>query len=356
VKKHCTAILIALCAAASLAAQTDTSALTDVLLNVNTYSSLFLSRITGLINGKYVRVANDDDCKKIGSLGGNETFIDTPLEIALLSACAGVVDVRPVEASTMLGNPRQADLKLGAAVYQEMQMLRFLGNTDAVGRHEGILTFITDRGNVSRAEIEKYLKDGIAEVVNAEFNSVSGFMIDGNYNAVLTRNPQNEQYELSYEGVGHITKKITAASLPALSSAMSSSGDFSATAFNTVRDNAALIPTVSQAGKTGNVEPRVLVTESLTAFFTARTPQEMTEALKIIEGICVIRLYPLKYSGQQEKDKAIAAEDAIYAALGKLNPELSGIVHREANGLISAFQSNKSALENILNRAENSLR
>jgi hypothetical protein len=59
------------------------------------------------------------------------------LEIALLSTCAGVVDIRPVEAVNMLGNAKQADLKLGAAVYQEMQVLRFLGDTAAAGRHEG---------------------------------------------------------------------------------------------------------------------------------------------------------------------------------------------------------------------------
>jgi hypothetical protein len=119
-------------------------------------------------------------------LSGDIEIVDTPLEIALLSTCAGVVDVRPVEASAMLGNPRQADLKLGAAVYQEMQMLRFLGNTDAVGRHEGIIKFITDRGNVSRAEIESYYRQGIgvliAEAVNAEFNRVS-FLLEGSPNA-----------------------------------------------------------------------------------------------------------------------------------------------------------------------------
>jgi hypothetical protein len=167
VKKRCTAALLALCAAASLAAQTDTSAVS--LLNVGNYSKLFLNS-GGRIDSQYIRVAPREDTLKIAALSGNDKSLDTPLEIALLSTCAGVVDVRPVEASTMLGNPRQADLKLGAAVYQEMQMLRFLGNTDAVGRHEGILTFITDRGNVSRAEVENYLKDGIAEVVDKYYS------------------------------------------------------------------------------------------------------------------------------------------------------------------------------------------
>jgi hypothetical protein len=57
-------------------------------------------------------------------------------------------------------------------VYQEIQILRFLGNTAAVGRHEGTLKFITDRGNVSRAEIEVCYRQNIgahvATVVDEE--------------------------------------------------------------------------------------------------------------------------------------------------------------------------------------------
>jgi hypothetical protein len=61
----------------------------------------------------------------------------------------------------------------------------------------------------------------------------------------LTRNPQTGQYKLSYEGVGHVTNELpVVSSLEALSSEMSKSGDFSATAFNEVRAQAALIPAV----------------------------------------------------------------------------------------------------------------
>jgi hypothetical protein len=66
----------------------------------------------------------------------------------------------------MLGTPRQADLKLGAAVFQEIQILRFLGNTAAVGRHEGILKFITDRGCVTRAQIETFYRNSIRAYVS----------------------------------------------------------------------------------------------------------------------------------------------------------------------------------------------
>jgi hypothetical protein len=175
----------------------------------------------------------------------------------------------------------------------------------------------------------------------------------------LTYNQQNAQYTLSYEGAyttnGH--QEITKPTLDALLVEMGRrKTDFDQTGINQAHTQAALIPAVSQAGKTGNVDVNVLVTYGLTAFFTARTRQEMTEALKIIESIFVVRLYPLKHSGQQERDKVRATELAIYATLGKLNPELSGLVLGEVNSLLFAFQSNKPALENVLNRAESQVR
>jgi hypothetical protein len=66
----------------------------------------------------------------------------------------------------MLGNAKQADQKLGAAVYQEIQILRFLADTAAVNRHEAVLKFITDRGNATRAEIEAYYRNGIRRLVS----------------------------------------------------------------------------------------------------------------------------------------------------------------------------------------------
>jgi hypothetical protein len=151
-----------------------------------------------------------------------------------------------------------------------------------------MIKFISGKNGVTRAEIEGYYRQGIgaliAETVNEEFNKVS-FMIDRNYNAILTRNLQNGQYELSYEGVGNVTKKLSAASLDALSSAMSRSGDFSATASSTVRDNAKLIPAVIFDGwkKTtpSMVNPYELLTKALTDFYI--TPS--AENYKVLLGI-----------------------------------------------------------------------
>ena len=102
------------------------------------------------------------------------------------------------------GNPRQADLLLGAAVFQELQVLRFLGDTAAVNRHEEVLRFITGRGNATRTEVETFYRNGIrglvSDAVDAEFgvsnnltNSIkdkfTSFFINPNattYAAILT--------------------------------------------------------------------------------------------------------------------------------------------------------------------------
>jgi hypothetical protein len=156
-----------------------------------------------------------------------------------------VIDIRPAEADAVLpkNNPGLIDMKLGAAAYMEMQAARFLGGDSAP--HAAALHYITGRGNVTEADIRQFMAQGIAQAVDAEFNRIS-FMIDRKYNAILTRNAQN-QYILSYErpSVENDDKILPPAnSLEALSSAMSKSGDFSATAYNTVRDNATRIPAV----------------------------------------------------------------------------------------------------------------
>ena len=260
-KSALAAALLAAFAAVSLAAQEvpGTPASTGVnLLNVSDlerYIKPFLNG-NGLISRTYSRAASDEDKTRLRGLGGDPEVIDTPLEIAILSTCAGVVDVRPVmppevEAILPKNNPKQADLKLGAAVYQEMQILRFLGNTAAVGRHEGIIKFISDRGNVSRAEIDAYYRQGIgaliAETVDAEFNRI-GFTMGsptGGYNAVLTRS-SNPGYTLRYEDARNVTGEISAPTLETLLSAMSrNTAEFNQNGITRVREQAALIPAVA---------------------------------------------------------------------------------------------------------------
>jgi hypothetical protein len=100
------------------------------------------------------------------TLGGDLTDVDTPLEIALWSIAPGVAEIRPAEANRMLGTPRQADLKLGTAVFQEIQVLRFFGDTAAVSRHEAMLQFIVNPGNVTRTEVEAFYCGGIMGLIS----------------------------------------------------------------------------------------------------------------------------------------------------------------------------------------------
>ena len=146
---------------------------TDGMLNINEYSKLFLSD-GGRLDRPYLRAATDEDYDRFISLGGSATSVDTPLEIALLTICAGVAEIRPAEANRMLGNARQADQKLGAAVFQEIQVLRFLGDTAAVNRHEAVLQYITGRGNATRAEIETFYRNNIRWLVSQVVDEKAG--------------------------------------------------------------------------------------------------------------------------------------------------------------------------------------
>ena len=193
---------------------------------------------------------NPADSARFSNITGKLNVIDSYLEFALLTyySTAERAWAERGNAVLPLNNPRLVDRQLGAYVYKDLIVYRFLNDTAAVNRHEAMLQFITGRGNATRAEIETFYRNNIralvSQVVDEEFNKVS-FMIDRNYNAILIRNPQNGQYTLSYEGVGHVVKELSVASLEALSSAMRNSGDFSNTAFDTVRAQASLIPAVA---------------------------------------------------------------------------------------------------------------
>jgi hypothetical protein len=160
-----------------LVAAADGFGQTDAVLNLNRYVEYFGFQ-GGRINpnNDYVIAATRTDRRYFSVLDGSETVLDTPLEFALLSYYSQpVLNIRPAQADAILpaNNPKLADQKLGAAVFQEMQILHFLGDTAAVGRHEAVLSFITGRGNATRVEIETYYRNGIrgliAGIVDEEF-------------------------------------------------------------------------------------------------------------------------------------------------------------------------------------------
>jgi hypothetical protein len=206
-KKIIMAVVFVLVAAGVVSAQA------DGMLDLNRYAEYFGFR-NGVVNpaSEYVFTAPREERRIFSNLAEHEAQINTPLEFALLSYYSQpVLNIRPAEANAILpaNNPRLADQKLGAAVFQEMQILRFLGDTAAASRHEAVLSFITGRGNATRQEIETYYRNGIrgliAGIVDEEFNEIS-FRLDW-YNATLTRTSEN-QYILSYKDVNDAVKEL----------------------------------------------------------------------------------------------------------------------------------------------------
>ena len=127
----------------------------QAMLNIKQYAEYF-----GFTNGVIVpdddfifRAPRVERTGEISNLEGRERAVDTPLEFALFSYyAASRINIRPPEADAVLpaGNPRQADLLLGAAVLQELQVLRF----------------ITGRGNATRAEVEAFYRNGVRGLVS----------------------------------------------------------------------------------------------------------------------------------------------------------------------------------------------
>ena len=234
------------------------------MLNVNTYYQLFnIRRSADIIDSEYVWIASDNDILSFGSLNWNGRqeddtgLVDTPLEFALLTYYSQEVrNIRPAQANEILpaNNPRLVGLKLGSALYQDIQVLRFLANNNAVERDEAMLRFVCDRNRVTRAEIETFYRNNIraliSQVVDEEFNKVS-FLVENRsstHTSTLIRNPQTKQYILSYGGTytNEEIRTITANSLDALLSEMGRrTSDFDQTGINAVRAQAALIPAVA---------------------------------------------------------------------------------------------------------------
>jgi hypothetical protein len=63
--------------------------------------------------------------------------------------------------------PKQQDQQFGMHLYKNIQILRFLGNTNAIGVYEAVLQFdIIERGNVTREEVEAFYRRKIGRFVS----------------------------------------------------------------------------------------------------------------------------------------------------------------------------------------------
>ena len=149
----------------------------QTMLDLNTYYQLFsIRRSADIVESDYVWAATDNEILSYGVLNWNGRedddtgLVDTLIEFALLSYYSSAVrSIRPVQANEILpaNNPRLAGLKLGAALYQEIQILRFLANNQAVERrYEGMLRFVCDNNGVTRAEIEAFYRNNIRALVS----------------------------------------------------------------------------------------------------------------------------------------------------------------------------------------------
>jgi hypothetical protein len=154
------------------------------LLNVKTYYPLFsINRSTDIVYSDYLLEAAYEEIVFFGSLNSYNSqsevtwLVDTPLEFALLSYYSSALrEIRPVQANEILpaDNPRLAGLRLGAALYQDIQVFRFFANNQAVEKDEEMLSFVCDRNGVTRAEIETFYRNNIRGLVSQVVDERAG--------------------------------------------------------------------------------------------------------------------------------------------------------------------------------------
>jgi hypothetical protein len=335
-------MLFALCAVGFVAAQEGPGASAGTMLNVGNYSKLFVNS-GGILSRKYINEVTDEDYNKVADLDGSRTTVDTPLEIALLSTCAGVIDVRPVEADRILpaNDPKLAGKKLGAAVLKELAEIKFLdpSNTAAIGRYEGMLKFISDKNGVTRAEMQDYLKQGIAEVVDARFNTVNFRLDKGtsiSYIAKLTINLKTKEYTLNYERpeIENDDKQITAPSLNALLAEMRSGAnkaDFDQGCIDRISTKNADILAV-RLERTGK-DPRADLTAILTTFYLNPTNQTVYGAVRDVNVFYTVASSISNDLITREMYELVGS--AYMKALATLSPELAQRVINDSRGRTS---------------------
>ncbi|MDR0909635.1 MAG: tetratricopeptide repeat protein [Spirochaetaceae bacterium] len=215
----------------------------------------------------------------------------------------------------------------GAAVYMEMQVGKFLGQDTT--RYQSMLGHITARGNVTQGEIEGFVREGIAAVVDAEFSKVY-FMIDKNYNAELSYNSTTKKYLLIYEGVSDIDE-IIASSLSDLRTKMTNTRDFTAAGVNATMKEAEVIPLVvytewKQKGVAGGTDAIALVKEAITSFFL--NPNKNTYSA--LTGISARFWISLMYQMNSLVD---AADTAFLGSLQTLSSVLWDKVTSDINNM-----------------------
>ena len=241
-------------------------------------------------------------------------------------------------------------LNAGARAYADMQVARFLGDTAAVGRHEGIIKFITDRGNVSRAEVEAFYRQNIgtliAQTVDAEFNSVL-FALDvgdKSYDTTLTQN-SDRSYTIRYElnTVENDDVEFTRPNLDALSDELKKRG-FTSGNCDTVRWQSTLFPALSRINGVTDNNTMDLIKHLLVDFYTTNNQTTILNDYKALLAI-YNRYNNMLFSDVGSVGRAMGA---LGGAITALNPELGQIFRKDAASVRAASRHQSQQVKTSL--------
>jgi hypothetical protein len=290
--------------------------------------------------------ANPEVAEKYASLQGGAENFDAALEVALYTfyyvfSKNAAYSVSPeAEAILPRNNPKLVDRQLGALVYKEMTVTRFLGNT-AAAKWEAVLQTITGRGNVSRAEIEAYYRQNvgslIAAVVDEEYNKRSFELRTGNksYDVLLIRN-SNNSYTVHYSRyLQNDDEEFTRPNLDALLDELKKRG-FTSDNCATVRRESGLFPAVQRISGVTDNDTIELIKYVLADFYTANNQTTMLTDYKAL--LAIYNRYDNLYENNGKSDVVLSAINAMGSVLVVLSPELTEVFGRDFSTIIDASQ------------------
>jgi hypothetical protein len=249
----------------------------------------------------------------------------------------------------------KADMWFCGAMYMEIAVNRFLGNSAVLTKYENRLKTVCDKSNITRAEVETFYRQNIgalvAAAVDAEFGKIK-FLVKtdaDSANAILVY--KANQYILTCDGYwgnpkkGEI-KQFSASSVDALLAIIRSSRDFEVPrSVDTIRENALLMPSISQI-RGSKVSSSILFTEIMTGFYTARTPEEQNRYYKALLGFAA-RLHSMILTGEGNSAEPITR--SWVAVLSAINPELARKSVQDSHNISI---SNLADLNNEVDRVE----
>jgi len=281
---------------------------------------------------KYFVDRDSDIYKKAAALDYRQNVIDSALEFIIFSYYSPAVkNIKPTEAEIELpSDNRTSELRLATAVYAKLQTIKFLDpqNRDRIGRYELMLHTIKQKNNIAQTEINTLFASHIAEIVSEEFTKIS-FLLKNtstSHGAVLTRNPQNGHYKLSYEGF-YTNNEIKEINMPTLNAVLVEMGnrkaDFDQTGIDQVREQAKLIPAVVYADwKPNGVDAMALIVETLTNFYLSPDQTTYNNLLGLFA----------RYSHLVIRERDVFAQRAqksLEKSVTALNPDLMSKITKE---------------------------